>query len=242
MPIPPGVLQMDNVFYREPPLKMPDALGLLDRIEARDLTVLNGLLGDRLMIKFFQGDGNKIYGQEWGVAKEAGFDNPDCILISGGTGGVDWSLFLGAGLIPLAHSHPFHRNSPGTTRALTNNGVIWDDINGKNLHQNLTARLKVFPSAGDIAFCAANGLAVHVVKTPYCEVFGGQPGAIRWIVNYDAHPSFAAAPRLSFRIFDVKEMDRDHYRACLVAVVKNQDIWRKHDINVFGGGAAGLQF
>jgi len=241
MPIPFHILQMDDVFYRNPPLKMPDALGLLDRIEARDPAVLNGLLGNQLMIDFFQ-NRNNIYGQEWGVAKEAGSNNPDCILISGGTGGVAWGPFLNAGLIPLAHSHPFYQGNLATTRALTGGGVLWDDINGKNLPQNLAARLKVFPSAGDFAFCAASELAVHVVKTPYCEVFADPARTIRWIANYDAHPSFAAAPRLSFRIFDVREMDPNHYRACLVAVVNNQDIWRKHDINVSGGGAAGLQF
>jgi len=241
MPIPEEILKRDDVFYGDPPLTAQQALDLLSQIEERKGTVLDGLKGDELTMEYVK-KGSRMFEIEWGVARDLSIVNSQCILISGTSKGVEWSPFLSAGLIPLAHSHPFHRKSLTDTRAIAKGGVLWNDINGKNPKQDLGARLKIFPSAGDVAFCAANKLAVHIVKTPYCEVFADQAHTIRWIVNYDANPTFAAAPRLSFRIFDVKEINKGHYRASLVAVAGNQDIWRKHDIDVTGGGGAGLNF
>jgi len=177
------------------------ALTRLDRIERRDPLALGGLLGDAHMLQFFaQNQGQNMFRIEWGVAKESAIVNPNCILISGQQRGVEWAPFLQAGLVPLAHSHPFHRNSPGTTRAIigVNGGVLWDDINGVNPAQNFAERLKVFPSAGDFAFCAAQNLATHTVKTPYCVVHPANDPATLWIVNYDANPAFANARDCTF--------------------------------------------
>lgn len=239
MAIPIHILHRDDVFFGIPPLKVRSGLLLLSRIEARDPTVLDPLYTKNPLDKFFFTDEpNRIFGTEWGLAREGRIDNADCILVSGTSQGVAWGPFLQAGLVPLAHSHPFHRNSPTTTRALAGGGVQWDDINGRNVNQDTHKRLLVFPSAGDVAFCARNGLATHIVKTPYCSVLA--PGRIRWIVNFDASSNFGNAPRLSFRIFDVREINQGHYRCCLVAMENNTDFWRKHDVNVFGGGGGGL--
>jgi hypothetical protein len=240
--IPQRVRQMSDVFCGVPGLTVQRALELLYRIESHDSTVLNGLYGKEVEVKYYQEDPNRIFRQEWGVAKDATVSNPECILISGGKSGVAWAPFLRAKLIPLAHSHPFHRKTPETTRALANGGTLWDDINGTNPNQKLDERSKIFPSAGDIALCVAQNLATHLVRTPYCVCYADPQHTIRWIVNHDAHPNFGAAPRLTFRIFDGGEINRDHYRASLVAMEGDRDIWRKHDIDVLGGGSAGLRF
>jgi len=227
---------MEDVFHTLPAMKVPDAMNRLDQIENRNVQALGGLHGDRGNLRFYrENNGQNAFKIEWGVAKEQGFMNPDCILISGHEKGVEWKPFLDAGLVPLAHSHPFHRD-----RALADRGVLWDDINGSSPNQNLTARLKVFPSAGDFAFCAAQGLATHIVKTPYCVVKELHPKIV-WIVNPDvAH--FAAALRLHFRIFDVVELNRGHYRGQLEAMCGNQIFWHKRDVHAYGGGGGGLTF
>jgi len=236
-----NIKQWDDVYSSPGHMSVAQAMHLLARIENRDANVLQGLYNnDPFMLQWYQAKPERIFGQEWGVAKENAIVNPDCILVSGTNTGVAWGPFLNAGLVPLAHSHPFHRNSLGTTRALAGGGCLWNDINGVNPNQEAGQRLKVFPSAGDVAFCAFNDLATHTVKTPYCSVFADQAHTIRWIVNHDASPNFALAPRLNFRIYDVREVGQDQYTCSLVAMEGETDFWRSHNVRAIGGGGAGL--
>jgi hypothetical protein len=243
MPIPQIILNRDDVFYSNPHMTFQQALDRLDRIERRDPQALGGLQGNAMELQYFnQNNGRNIFKIEWGVAKDSTIVNPNCILVSGGPHGVQWGPFLQAGLVPLAHSHPFHRNTAGTTRAINNGGVLWNDINGVNPHQNLAERLKVFPSAGDFAFCARQSLATHNVKTPYCVAFPAHAPATVWIVNYDANPAFANAPRLHFRIFHVVKIAQAHYRGSLEAMQNDRVFWRRDRVDAQGGGGAGITF
>ncbi|MGD1923912.1 MAG: hypothetical protein ACFB03_06940 [Paracoccaceae bacterium] len=240
MAIPAPILERDDVFHTVPPMKMDDAFARVNQLERRDAAALAGLQGDEFELQFYQDDATKMNRYEWGVVREANGINPDCILVSGGPGGVAFGPFLEAGLIPLAHSHPYHTATAASTRAIAGGAVAWNNINGTEPAQNMIERLKIFPSAGDAYFCSQNDLATHRVETPYVVVFN--PANIRYIANPDAHPAFAAAPRLTFQINNARALPTaaPHTRIDLTAYAGTVAFWVKHDIDVSGHGGAGI--
>ena len=239
MAIPATVLGRDDVLHAIPPMKMVDATTRLRLIEKGDLAGIAGLNGDPFELQFHRADARRLRACEWGIVREATPINPDCILISGGAAGVQFGDFLAEGLVPLAHSHPYHDKNPISTRVIAGGGAPWNDINGVNPIQNLAARLQVFPSAGDAVFCTANGLANHRVETPYVVVTSG--AGVLWICNPDAHPAFAQAPRLNF-IINATVFGRrgQHSEISLTARRNELSFWFKSNIKVDGQGAQGI--
>ncbi|MEO8029788.1 MAG: hypothetical protein ABJC74_11055 [Gemmatimonadota bacterium] len=238
MPIPAAILARDDVFFKAPVhLTLPEAQARFLAIAHRNPAVLGGLLcGVPMWRDWYIEDKNRIFSQEWGLAREATVINPDCILVAGRGDGVTWGPFLTAGLVPMAHSHPYHEKI-ATSRALPVGGVTWAQIAGGPVPQLLNARLLVFPSAGDFAFCAAANMAVHTVFTPYAVV--GPAGAFR-IVNPNEPGVTAQTPRLGFQLAGVQWINDGHYRGTLTALRHTQQFWYKKGITIFGGGGAGI--
>ena len=242
MPIPVAILNRDDVFHSVPHMTLAVATQRMRQIERRDLNGIAGLQGDAFELAFFQENATRLNRYEWGIARDTAVVNPDCILVAGNAGGVQWAPFLNAGLVPLAHSHPFHRNgSVAASRAIVGGSVPWDDINGVAAVQNTNERLRIFPSAGDAAFCSHNGLANHRVETPYVVVTSG--AGMRHVANPDAHHTFALAPRLNF-IINAEALDHGpaHTRISLTALQGGQTFWFKRNIYVAGYGGEGLTF
>lgn len=89
------------------------------------------------------------------------------IIIRGEPGAVNWSGF--GGVRPIAHSHPL------TPQKLLAGSVTFADLikGGAKMELN---KVNVFPSAADVQFCVAHGLAEHTVQTPYVSKGGGLIG------------------------------------------------------------------
>jgi len=238
MAIPRAILDLFNVFYhKDPPLNVTEGRARIAAITERDINSLTGLHDNDLEIRYFRRDPNRIFAQEWGLAREPTVIRPECILISGGTSGVEWRDFLNAGLVPLAHSHPYHERAR-SSRALPVPGVLWDAIAGMTRPQNLPARILVFPSCGDFAFAAAANLAVHTVYTPYSVSM--QPAG-RTILNPNA-PGARGAARLSFRLQGIRWINDGHYEATIIALAGAQEFWTKPRVAVHGGGSSMVDF
>ena len=225
--IPIAIRNDDNVFVGNPALNVLQGLDRMRRIETRDPTVLNGLQGDALTLQYFTAVPNRIFSQEWGLARDRTAIDGEVVLIAGGQQGVAWGQYL-THLVPLAHSHPYFIGNIVTTRAITGGGVPFDSINGVSVPQDEVERLKVFPSAGDLAFCIAQELATHTVFTPYVVV--RHPAGAIWIANYDTQPAFAGAPRLKFQILQAVEPVPNRFRCTLVAYEGNVAFWRRDNI------------
>jgi hypothetical protein len=115
---------------------------------------------------------------EWGIGQK-----PDgsFIIIRGEPGAVNWSGF--GGVRPVAHSHPLTPN-----KLLTGGQVGFPELikGGGGMEVN---KVNVFPSAADVQFCVAHGLAEHTVQTPYVSKGGGKignpaPGAQEPLVQF----------------------------------------------------------
>jgi hypothetical protein len=233
MAIPAAIRALPGVFcHNTHPLSVTEGRARIAAITRRDIDALTGLDGDQYDLRYFLDDPERIFSIEWGLAREPFIINPECILISGDKGGVQWKPFLRAGLVPLAHSHPYYDNGH-RGRALPAAGVLWDTIAGVTQPQDLRGRMLVFPSCGDFAFAAAANLAVHTVYTPYTVAL--QPAG-RTILNPNA-PGGGAA-HLSFRLQGVRWIDDGHYEATIIALAGAREFWTKPHVAVDGGGSS----
>jgi hypothetical protein len=239
--IPAHIRNDDNIFVGNPPLTVMQGMDRMRRIEARDVTVLNGLQGDALTLQYYNADPNRIFSQEWGLGRDRTAIDGEVVIIGGGQQGVPWGQYL-AHLVPLAHSHPYFLGNAAATRAITGGGIPFDSINGVAVPQDFAERLKVFPSAGDLAFCVGQELAIHTVFTPYVVV--RHPAGGIWIANHDANPGFAGAPRLKFLITNVVEPMPNRFRFTLAAYEGNVAIWRRRNVtaNANNGLQSGVAF
>lgn len=221
--IPDKIKQDDDIFYRD---GMNEAKGrsIIERITQQDATALQDLQGDSLMLDYYNSSPENIFAQEWGLGLDRTDPNGEVVLIAGGKNGVNWAPYL-KDLIPLAHSHPFRKD-----RKIKNDLVLFDDINGVSGTQNISERLRILPSTGDVEFCAYQGIASHTVYTPYAVVTR-KSDEKKGIVNPTVE-RFAGAPRLSFLILNAAQdpTNEQHYVCTLVALEGGAEFWRKDNV------------
>jgi len=221
--IPDHIKKDDDVFYRDG-MKEAEGRSIIERITKQDPKVLLGLKGDSFMLDYYNSSPDNIFAQEWGLGLDRTDPSGEVVLIAGGKNGVNWAPYL-KDLIPLAHSHPFRKD-----RKIKNDLVLFDDINGVSGTQNITERLRILPSTGDVEFCAYRGVSNHTVYTPYAVVTRKSNGK-KGIVNPTV-PTFANAPRLSFRILNAAQdpTNDQHYVCTLVAIEGGTEFWRKDNV------------
>lgn len=114
--------------------------------------------------------GYKTQGREFGLAQ---LPDGTFAIVQGDYGSVRWTD-LPPGSIPLAHSHPITPeralSRPGTINEMMRN-IGRSEVDGFEALAHDAAH--VFPSADDVLFCAANGVANHDVHSPYVHTGDG---------------------------------------------------------------------
>jgi len=242
-----------NVFYRVG-MKSAEALRRMRLCEIGDAQALNGLNGPQAILIDYTQNPAKQYAHEWGVGRDKDQYFGDCIIIKGEHSGVEWGAFLDAGVIPIAHSHPFRRLPPNLDRfearkhqeQYGNANSLeepcgWDWLIREN-DQAIGARLKILPSASDFRFCANKSLAIHRVETAYVvrQVNGQGGGTLYEVQNPDGNGFDPAAARLNFNIYDsvcdsFVADGASQYRARLEACAGSTPFWRGTVIAVDAG-------
>ena len=107
-------------------------------------------------------------GREFGLAR---MPDGSIAIVQGGIDGVRW-VDLPPGTERLAHTHPMTEGrelrAPGTVGDIATRTSPGGSTGPANLD-----RVHVFPSGGDLVYCAANRVANHDVHTPYVHTGDG---------------------------------------------------------------------
>ncbi|HWO20083.1 MAG TPA: hypothetical protein VNO30_14955 [Kofleriaceae bacterium] len=148
-------------------------------------------------------------GVEWGLGR---LPDGTYVLVRGHHGEVDWSPF--PEVVPIAHTHSLRHDKLLAADGGTP-GIHIDDL-ALGRGANAQNRARCFPSAADVAFVVRNGLAMHVVHTPYVHAGDRRVG--------NAVGDFSDLPRVTFEITEASRIgshagqaDIPIYRAALVA-------------------------
>lgn len=236
--LPESIKSNEEVYAGVPPLNKDTGLQKLQEIANRNLDAFKCLNKTSELERYTS---KVLFGTEWGLGLDKEDHDGEAVLIEGLSGKIEWNNFLEY-LLPIGHSHPYNfcraikvidRTTDGMEEGMgpkietiddsCYKGIIaFDKINGVNQDQDIRNRTLIFPSSGDIIFCAVNGITEHYVYTPYVVIL--MPSKIYYVANHDYKSEYENNLRLSFKIMNAACED-EQYTCILNAYMGKSLIW-----------------